>query len=277
MIPQHPKAITLAAILPQNKMKQILIFQYLIFTSLFILGQKIVNAQNKTIIGTTIIISMLNDKIIIAADSKQTGIGQGRYDLEIPPKCKICHIKDFFFAAAGNTEMVSPHIDFLSILENLKIDTIRSFHDKVVYSIEMLKKSVNSFVQNFNKFNPLLFDSLLKKPPLMQIVFAAFENKKPVSEVVNWEVRLTSNGWEVVSTLMICNSIPRYLILGHGEAIDSLMNGDSKIANNLDEKTLNFLIESQVKSTPIIVGPPIDMVVIKSDGFKWIQKKQKCN
>jgi hypothetical protein len=67
------------------------------------------------------------------------------------------------------------------------------------------------------------------------------------------------------------------MILGHKEGIDSLFQIKPNLIAQYDEEAVRYLIEVQANSNPKYVGLPIDLVVIKSSGFEWKQRKQECN
>lgn len=255
-------------------MNQIFTLWITIFLT-FIISKNIQMNPNNILNGTTIITSITQDKIIIAADSKQTW-GED-YSREAPLKCKIRHIGNLFFAAEGITQMFKPNIDFLEIIENLDLKKALTFENKIDYIALKLREPVQEFAQNYQKFNPIAFDSILNKT-LFSISFSQFENEKPCSSALYWEIKSTATGWEIVPGRATSEQIPRYMIQGQKDAIDYYYENNINFKNKIyDEKGLNELIEIQIKASPQKVGLPIDIVVINSQGFQWIQKKEECD
>ena len=39
------------------------------------------------------------------------------------------------------------------------------------------------------------------------------------------------------------------------------------------EKHIKHLIQIEIKNSPESVGPPIDILELKSDGYRWIERK----
>ena len=68
-----------------------------VLAPLLAISQSNFSSMNIILKGTTIITSVTSDKIIIAADSKQTwGGDSSQKDFNIPLKCKIRHIGTSF-------------------------------------------------------------------------------------------------------------------------------------------------------------------------------------
>jgi hypothetical protein len=189
-------------------MKILTIYSLNILTTLLLVTRQDVtttNSLNNFYDGTTIIVSVLPDRIIIGADSKQTPGGDGSDPIEVAPlKCKIRHVGNFFFAASGHTKMVKPDIDILKIIENLNFNDTETFHQRVIFAETMLKEHVNSYVTNFEKFNPISFSSLPNKN-LLTVSFSGFENGKSVSEAVSWEIKSDNSRWAITSTVLTSN------------------------------------------------------------------------
>ena len=244
----------------------------LFLTQLFLYRQNNSMYTNNILKGTTIITSISQDKIIIAADSKQTWAGDSLLDNpKAPLKCKIRHNGNLFFAAEGYTTMIKPHIDFLEIIEKLEIENKQTFARKIDFIKLMLREPIQVFLQNFQKKNPISFK-------LISVSFSQFENEKPRNVALFWEVKSTSKGWEVIANQLTSDIIPRYMIQGHKNAIDDYLANNPSFGNKIfDEKGVNELIELQIKELPLKVGLPIDIVVLTSEGYHWIQKKGQCN
>ena len=248
----------------------------IVLAPLLATGQSNFSSMNIILKGTTIITSITNDKIIIAADSKQTwGGDSSQKDFKIPLKCKIRHIGNFFFAAEGHTTMITPHIDFLELIEEMDFKASLTFSEKIDSIEFMLREPVKIFVENFQRYNDKAFKAILNKV-LLSISFSCFENEKPVSEALFWEIKSTLTGWEIIPTHAKSDLIPRYMIQGQKAAIDSYLTNPLLANEIFDEKNIPKLIELQIKSTPLLVGLPIDIVVLNSKGYNWIQKKEGC-
>lgn len=253
-----------------------LFFSFIPFTST---AQDKMDSSNNVLKGTAIIISVLKDKIIIGSDSKQTLSGDNIENNKTiyGPKCKISHIGNFFFTAEGYTKMITPEIDFIKIIEKINLSRIKTFHDKVMYIDSLLRNPVYSFIANLEKYQPRAFKETLKKDEFLTICFAAFENGKPVTEALFWNVKSQGNHWKINSSISSSNLVPRYLFLGQRAAIDSFLKFNPNYLNNLDEHKINSLIKIQSKSTPKVVSLPIDIVILTPKGYKWISKREQCN
>ena len=240
-------------------------------------GQNIEYMKNGVLKRTTIITSIQRNQIIIAADSKQAWSGDLLHDnSNVPLKCKIRHIDNFFFAAEGHTTMISPYIDFLEIIESLDLSK-KSFIDKVDYIESNLQDHVKQFVITFQRHNPNSFNQILNKT-LFSVLFSAFENDLPVGMAIYWDIKSTDiGGWQIISQRASSDLIPRHMIQGQKTGIDKLFDKNPSIKNSLyNVSGLIELIDTQIQDTPDKVGGPIDVVVITSHGHRWAQKKEQC-
>jgi hypothetical protein len=259
------------------EIKFTLVFVISYFANGYSSGQNLLMMKNNILKGTTIITSIQSDKIIIAADSKQTWGGDLPPDNSIIPlKCKIRHIDNFFFAAEGHTTMISPRIDYLEIIESLDLSDKKRFVEKIDYIESKLKGSVDQFVVNFQKHSPNAFNQILNKT-LFSILFSTFEDDLPVGIAIYWNIKSNDDGWEVIAQRASSDLIPRDMIQGQKTGIDRLFQRNPSYASNLyNVPGVLELINIQITDTPDKVGGPVDVVVITAQGHKWIQKKEQC-
>jgi hypothetical protein len=231
--------------------------------------------MNNILKGTTIITSVTQEFIIIAADSKQTWEGDNSdKKKEAPLRCKIRHIGNLFFAAEGHTKMIDPDIDFLEIIEAMDLSNHETFIQKINFIIKELRTDVTRFLEVSTHINPIYLESLVNKH-FLSISFSTFEHGSPKCIFVAFQLKKDEEGYSFEITAPENNSIPRYLIQGQKTAIEFfLAESEAHIQKLWDYDEINDLFNIQINSTPDTVGLPVDIVKINAQGHKWIQKKE---
>jgi hypothetical protein len=138
---------------------------------------------DKTIVceGTTILVSISKRDVAIAADSKI--VNRWKYDWSndvqtfITAKCKIRHVGNFFFAAAGQVGAykksfyLNREIDVLNTISSMNLEKYESFEEKVKYVESSLKPYVEEIIQMLN-IPP-------SDKPFLIVIFASYERNKP--------------------------------------------------------------------------------------------------
>lgn len=259
-------------------MKYLFLFFNHFFIIFNLLGQAtMTNPCNEIFKGTTIIISVQNNQIIIAADSKQTKKSDLLDDdSNVPLKCKIRNTGNLFFAGEGYLSMTNPYIDFLEIIESFDLSEKKNFNDKIAYIENKLRDPVNQYVYYFQKNHPLSFSKILNRT-LLTIIFSTFENNKPICLALNWDIKSNIHGWEAVLNRAESELIPRYMVQGQNSAIEKHFQENQSSLNKLFFVSgILELMNLQINETPEMVGGPIDIVVLTPDGFNWVQKKEQC-
>lgn len=230
---------------------------------------------NEILKGTTIITWLEVDKIVIAADSKQAWGDSSNTNLT-PLKCKIRHVDNFFFAAEGHVQMITPPIDYLDIIENMEVDSNISFNDRVEFITSSLEEPVDLFMQTLQQTHNSNFN-LLNNKYFMSLVFCSFEEHLPVCATVSWQLIINSGGWEIRTTSLKPPRIPTVIKMGQISTLSIIPGLESEMNNEDLRVRINSLMEQQTESTPNDVGPPYDIVIIRNEGYEWLQKKDECN
>ena len=235
--------------------------------------------------GTSIVAYTSDDSIWMAADSK-SHVTSNAKNLPVTAdlvSCKILFLKNSISGFAGN---------FLRDY-NAKgqlIYDIRNEMEKALNRGNSLQNSFNIFSNNtiwdlsvamkyFHDNFPHIFDSLLVANSLAQTVFTSFINKKSFSK--KWEFKLIGNSfsWYVTADTVEEYNEHRLLTLGYyDEIFDYLLKNQGYITSPYPMKEkLNNLVQLEIDRHPDFVGSPVDIIVIYDRGYKWLQKKNKCD
>lgn len=238
----------------------------MIFTSHIALGQ------------TTIVVARTPDAVVIGADSKLT-FGDNKAVSEL--MCKIGVSGNVVFSAAGILEnrksswRVMDSAMTASRMKGTLLDKVNAFE-------KMIVKPLLDTVKLIKQESPQIYERKVnsKDKVLLQVAFAAMENKKPT--VLIRDFQLTN----IAEINVIKRGCPgscdelgvKLYHFGQDAAIKRYIANNKSLVFNAASISpfVIHLIDLEIIDKPDEVGPPIDVIKIDKNGINWVQRKNSC-
>jgi hypothetical protein len=238
-----------------------------------ILGTVSVLATEQYIGGTSIILIVFEDKIIIAADSRVSEVGgQGRDfgDTHV----KIHQAGHTFFALAGIPKVLKDGIEVFNVF-----DVVKESQKNAKLPSEILEIVVKAVKDKYTSISETTENGTI----LLDMVLANFEDKEPVG----YWLRIVSNnphGCTITNQQRINKKtlVPHpcgIVICGKSAEIFKSLKGNGSWKDPVamsNCETLTALIGLESIANPKSVGGPVDILEIGANEAKWLKRKKEC-
>lgn len=219
--------------------------------------------------GTTIIIKLTTDSVIVFADSKSSDLEDStkRY----PPVCKIRKVGNVYITAAG---MIGFHeINTIQIISNSDPSKFHSFQSYFDTLQRQLYKPVENMIVNFGHKVPNEFVKRMGRPCLY-LCFINFDRGVPKVRILEYVYTLKGNDLTIATNIR--EVLPGITVMGEQQAINQKYSS-KLLPPTLTIPELKNLILLQTTQTPRLVGPPINILEITKHGYRWTERHQPCN
>jgi hypothetical protein len=242
-----------------------------ISTFLLVLACGIANA-------TTIVVVRTANEIVIGADSKVTDT----YGNELNDQaCKIQQVGNLFMAFEGFLRDKKTGFNVPELARRaLQLNANASAAERVSILTGLLTSELFNELLQIRNNSADEFQTKFEGKTFLRIVIAGFEGKKAVVFVRQFRTAfiLRKMGVAVVpdDCLSDCKGDVVTRFLGETDAIDGLPEDSSDFWKDGIVTGVRRLVQTEIDARSEYVGPPIDILQIKAEGAKWIQKKQEC-
>ena len=245
---------------------------------LLVLGAALCFAAHDIANATTIVVARSANEIVIGADSKVTDTYGNELNSQV---CKIQQVGNLFLAFEGllrdkATGFSVPEIAVRAL--HLKPDA--SAQEKVNVLTGFLTSELFVELQRVRTISADEFHTKLEGQTFLRVVIAGFEGNRPVIFVRQFRTTFIARGIGVTvipdDCLDGCEGEVVTRFLGETDAIDGLPEDTPGFWKSGLVDGVRRLIETEIAARSEYVGPPIDLLQIKAQGAKWIQKKPGC-
>ncbi len=223
--------------------------------------------------GTSIVILITPDKIVVGADSKAVSS-------QVDKMCKIFKTGSIYWALSGIIGTPETGYSVASIIKKSYIPG-----QSVEKLFPVFKRNVIEPLRQdliyLQRERPRDFAGIRYHP--LEIAFWQFEGGKPViarvfytTEIVNRRITLKSEE-DTVSDCRLTDCTPGIaVLLGAREAITNYVKSHRDWALNLNASAYKF-VTMAIGEQPTTVGPPINILTIRQDGsFQWNKPNEYC-
>jgi len=230
------------------------------------------------------------NEIVIGTDSKRLLVAkEDLSDAQSELACKIVQADNIFVASAGVEGIVSYKqrgqaqvaTDLTEIMKKAALGE-GSFADKA----DALSKAARDALLRIGEWSknkmPDFYEKMFRGRELLQVVMAGLENETPAIIVMAFESSISPSGELNINVESrpcpgtACPSGFVYILLGEHNDIDRYLPTDPELLKKDPVDVIRKLIEVEVTSEPLTVGPPVDILRITKGGAEWIQEKNTC-
>ena len=230
--------------------------------------------------ATTIVGIRTPTQMVISADSMGTARG---YRIEsTQPVCKIFTVKDAAFAIAGLVKNPTWNFD----AEKLTAESLRrQIHltESANDLTERLAGMLGTYLGRLRSGNPVLYSKLLEEDDgnITSILLAAYEGDQPVAIGIGFRASEEPGGLVRITATRVtcpgdCPNGVMYFFLGERRPIDRYIAENGKDRLLPASSGAPFLVQLVIDTGSKRVAPPIDVVVIDSQGVSWPARKEGC-
>jgi hypothetical protein len=233
--------------------------------------------------GTSGVVIVTHDFIVIAADSAIEHINSKGKTARFATVCKILREGNIFYFPAGMYDNQSLGFDLFSIAKNAITKA-----GKVKYIYPVVEASVLKYlpaIVQYNKTrNTKLYKRWLQGIPVIEIVFASFEDSAPVAAIV--EFRVDAKGSIVQPREYTLISSPGQIqIAGLGWNYEIAATTEPSswrryFASNpikASQELIQLEIDASIREKRYDVGPPICILRISKDSSEFVRGHEgKC-
>jgi hypothetical protein len=228
--------------------------------------------------ATTVVVARSADEIVIGADSKVTDT----YGKELSSQvCKIQQVGNLFVAFEGLLRDKATGFNLPEItVKALRLKPNATVADKVNILTGFITAELFVELNRVRRDSAEEFHVKLEGQTFLRIVVAGFENNRPLVFVRQFRTAFIARG---IGVIVIPDDCLDYC---QGEVVTRFL-GETEAIENLPEETPDFwkdgltagvrrLVQTEIDARSEYVGPPIDLLQIKPQGAKWLQKKPQC-
>ena len=228
--------------------------------------------------ATTIVVARSASEIVIGADSKVTDTYGNELDSQV---CKIRQVGSLFLAFEGLLRDKATGFNVPEIaVRALQLKPDASAQERVNVLTGFLTSELFVELQRVRTNSPDEFHTRLEGQTFLRIVIAGFEGGRPLIFIRQFRTTFIARGIGVTvipdDCLAGCEGEVVTRFLGETDAIDGLPEDTPGFWQGGLADGVRRLIEIEIAARSEYVGPPIDLLQIKAQGAKWIQKKAGC-
>lgn len=221
---------------------------------------------------TSIVAVMTSDSIVIGSDSKET-TPDGR---ESTSFCKIGVTKGVVWARAYYARDTGLNYD-ADATARAAMEAEGSLAERVATFEKNIKPQLKRNIEvRLGNTNYEWFRSRAEGKSVLEILFATFENERPLMLFRKFKAHRAGHGVEIESVPMdcpgACPSVPTILPFGYHETIDNMgVEEKGSLFRKFGlEAGVRYLVEKEVAACPKFVGPPVDVIRIDAHGSHWM-------
>ena len=220
--------------------------------------------------GTAIVVLRTSDAIYVAADSKIVTPSTPTTE------CKIRFEGEAGYAMAGIFAESSSDFDLIRIVQKV-CSTNKSLTEKFVDLENTIRGpliSAMNKIYHHPSSPPLdhlgaqvaLFGFVEKTPYVYRLTFDAIANGSDITDVrIKRMIIPDDKNNEPFALIFLAQS---------QDVIETLSSARSSFKDW--REALSHMIQLAIEKNPDSVGPPVDIVEMRSEGRKWLQKKAGC-
>jgi len=221
---------------------------------------------------TSIVAIMTTDSIVIGSDSKATTTD----GLKATSLCKIGSTHGIFWAFSEYSRDTGLNFS-VDVTVHKAMETKGSLAERVVTFEKMIKPELKRNIEiRMAGSGDEWFRARAEGKPVLEVLFAAFENEKPLLPCRTFIAHRVGDRIKIDSVTIPAPEVrpeaPITLALGHHETIDNMAPEEkaSLVLNLGVEGAVRALVEKEIAACPKFVGPPIAVVHIYTTGPRWI-------
>ena len=224
--------------------------------------------------ATTIAILRTSNELVIAADSLMT-----LYDGRPQQACKIRRHGDVVFATAGLVVSSEGVLDLPQVISNVLRRPV-TWTEHVQTIEDRLQEPLLRTLRRLRREMPDEFRQRILQGFVLHVTLAAFRDGHPVLEMLEFFAE-TNGGDELrirVQRKSCPDQCPRDIdvfAVGETEAMMRELRDLRQFPPDLAAFGRD-LVMRQIRSTPMFVGPPVDVIRIAADGVHWVNRKPSC-
>ena len=228
--------------------------------------------------ATTIVVARTAREIVIGADSKVTDT----YGKEVNSQvCKIQQVGNLFIAVEGLLKDKATGFNVPEIaVRSLQLKPDATAAQKVDILTGSLTSGLFVELNRVKQHSEEEFHTKLEGQTFLRIVVVGFENQLPVVFVRQFRMAYIAQGFGVMvipdDCVNDCEGEVVTRFLGETEAIEGLPEDNPGFWNDGLVAGVRRLLQTEIEARSEYVGPPIDLLQIKAQGARWIQKKPGC-
>jgi len=228
--------------------------------------------------ATTIVALRTPDTFAIAADSLAT-VKSGTRKTDEHAVSKLFQKNGVVYAVSGLAKDPVRGFD----VENLIADSLsqqKSFSSTVKTLETLVSDSLKSELSRLQREEPLVFSEAVESLDAgTSILLASRENGEPVAVALRFLGAVRSDGHVEVDTVSLacpgdCRAGKYIFLVGSHKAIDAYVREHGSRFTMPPDEIVRFLVQLEIDAKTPGVGPPIDVAVIDTGGFRWISQKE---
>lgn len=232
-------------------------------------------AATATLDATTLAILRTRTEIVIGADSLLSLYGRRPQQA-----CKIGRQGDIVFATAGLVESAAGALDVHGVIAQVLRRDV-SWADQVRTIEERLQEPLLRTLRRMQREFPGEFRALVGGGFALHVSLAAFRDGSARLETREFFVEVgDGDGLQLRVRRMSCPSdcAGAINVFGVGETEAMMRHVDQLPSYPADLATLaHDLVALQIRETPTVVGPPIDVIRVSEAGVTWAKRKTSCS
>jgi hypothetical protein len=227
--------------------------------------------------ATSIVAVRVNDRLIVGADSKETRAD----NLPVTERfCKIGRASGFYFVTAGFVRVLNSEFDAHTIITNAS-----RIAGKIEGKITAVEQAVTGplirALTRHRQRYPLDYRQRFKTGSALQIIFfgveagstfmitSEFISTPPDLEHIQLKINRSKCPGE-------CPDGDDIFAGGENDAFEKFLNDKPNYWKINPIEAVRTLIELEIKNSPNLVGPPVDILYVDKNGAQWIQRKKEC-
>jgi len=228
--------------------------------------------------ATTIVVARAANEIVIGADSKVTDTYGKELNSQV---CKIQQVGNLFVAFEGLLRDKATGFSIPEIaIKALRVKPDAMAAEKVNILTGFVTAELFVELNRVRRDSADEFHTKLEGQTFLRIVIAGFENNRPVVFVRQFRTAFIARGIGVTvipdDCLDVCKGEVVTRFLGETEAIEGLPEDTPGFWSEGLPAGVRRLVQIEIDARGEYVGLPIDLLQIKPQGAKWIQKKEQC-
>ena len=226
--------------------------------------------------ATTVVVVRTPSEVYIGADSR---VGDVRDETFSSTACKIRQVGDLFFAFSGLPRIPGVDSGLMDIIEEA-VSYGGSIADMVEEFDDIIVDAWTDGLKTLKEERPDFYRKEVKGRNVLQIAFAGIQKRKPVFFMRHLKA-VDKGGYPGIAIFKKscpgdCRHGKVIAYLGQTGALDSHMSDSGEVWKDGYVEGIRELITLQMEAEPEQVGPPIDILLIKRQGARWIQVKSEC-